>query len=201
MICSKITCMSYLLLVIRILAVGVVLTGLSIKSLGQSGANTNTLQADVVLTKLSQPFYPPLARQARITGDVELTIEVREDGSVQSAIVVSGHPLLKQAALDSARQSQFKCLKCSAATTPLRLVYTFQLAGTESCCTATESSTKNDQPDQVTPRVIQSGNHVTLVDRPACICDPVATVTGKKVRSAKCLYLWRCGFAPLTTSQ
>jgi len=188
--CSKLTGMGRLVLVMRILAVGIVLTGSINKSLARSGASTKAPQGEVVLSRLAKPFYPPLARQARITGDVELMLEVRRDGSIKSVNVVSGHPLLKQAALDSAQQSQFDCNKCSEAGTSVRLVFTFQLTGTETCCTATDSSAKNDQPDQPTPRVIQSENHVTVVDRPACICDPPADI--RKVRSLKCLYLWKC---------
>jgi outer membrane biosynthesis protein TonB len=46
----------------------------------------------VVLTKLANPLYPPLARQTGITGDVELMLEIRNDGSIQSVDVVKGHP-------------------------------------------------------------------------------------------------------------
>jgi protein TonB len=56
--------------------------------------------------------YPPLARQANITGDVELKLEIRKDGSIQSASVVSGHPMLTQAALNSAQRSHFECRGC-----------------------------------------------------------------------------------------
>jgi hypothetical protein len=48
----------------------------------------------VVLTKLADPLYPPLARQTGITGDVELMLEIRNDGSIQSVDVVKGHPLI-----------------------------------------------------------------------------------------------------------
>ena len=185
-------CFSFL---IRILVLAIVVSGSTIKSLALSSSSANPPQDAVLLTKLTQPIYPPIARQARIVGDVELTIEVRKNGTVQSAVVVKGHPLLKQAALDSAQQSQFECLNCSEAAVSVQLVYTFQLAGSESCCRAAETSAKNDQTDQVFPRVIQSEKHVTVIDRPACICDPVAEV--RKVRSLKCLYLWRCGFPRL----
>jgi TonB family protein len=67
---------------------------------------------NVSVVKLFPPVYPPLAKQARIAGDVQLTLAVRPDGSINSATVVSGHPLLKQAALDSAQRSQFACEKC-----------------------------------------------------------------------------------------
>jgi TonB family protein len=169
---SKLASMNCYLFLTRILVVAIVVSGTIIKSLAQSSSSANPPQDVVVLTKLTQPVYPPLARQVHITGDVELTVEVRKDGTVQSAVVVSGHPLLQQAALDSAQRSQFECRNCNEVTVPVQLVYSFQLAGPESCCKATEIGAKNDQPDQVFPRVIQSQKHVTLLDRPACICDP-----------------------------
>jgi len=46
--------------------------------------------ARVVLTKLSPPVYPPIALTAAMQGEVELIVNVRMDGSVESATVVSG---------------------------------------------------------------------------------------------------------------
>lgn len=94
----------------------------------QSASGSDTPQAGVVLSKLSDPAYPPLARQARIAGDVDLMLAIRRDGSVESAVVVSGHPMLTQAALDSARLSQFECQGCGNAVTSYALKYTFQIA-------------------------------------------------------------------------
>ena len=96
------------------------------------GFCSNPLQVDVRLTKLANPMYPPLARQARIAGDVELALEIRTDGTVQSATVVKGHALLAQSALDSARHSQFECRNCTE-TEAVQLVYTFQLVEQENC--------------------------------------------------------------------
>jgi len=159
---------------------------------GSSSQNASTAHAqeNVVLAKLFQPVYPPLARQTRIAGDVELTLELRTDGSLESVAVVSGHPLLKQAALDSARQSLFECQKCSDGTFSYHMVYSFQLIDADGCCKAAETNVNAQMQEQSIPRVIQSGNHVTVVDRPACICDPAADTV--KVRSLKCLYLWKC---------
>jgi TonB family protein len=42
--------------------------------------------------------YPPLARQTRISGTVVLKVSVAPDGSVSHVEVVSGHPLLREAA-------------------------------------------------------------------------------------------------------
>jgi periplasmic protein TonB len=50
------------------------------------------------------PVYPPLARQARISGTVRLEAVIALNGVVQSLRVASGHPLLARAALDAVRQ-------------------------------------------------------------------------------------------------
>jgi protein TonB len=51
-----------------------------------------------------QPVYPEQARQAHIQGTVRLHLVLAKDGSVAQVQVVSGHPLLVQAALDAVRQ-------------------------------------------------------------------------------------------------
>jgi periplasmic protein TonB len=55
-----------------------------------------------------QPNYPPLARQTRISGTVRLHAIISKDGSVQQLEVLSGHPLLVQAALDAVRQWRYR---------------------------------------------------------------------------------------------
>ena len=85
---------------------------------------------------LYPPVYPPLARQARIMGDVVIQIGVRPDGSVASAEVISGHPMLRQAALDSARKSTFLRQEGSGGITSYSLTYTFGFrTGPDSGCT------------------------------------------------------------------
>jgi TonB family protein len=51
-----------------------------------------------------QPVYPDLARQARISGVVSLQAVIAPDGHMQQLTVISGHPLLRQAALDAVKQ-------------------------------------------------------------------------------------------------
>ena len=162
-------------------------------SLAQDAGKTDLQPEGVALTELSRPAYPPLGRQARISGDVDLMLHIRNDGSIESLVVVSGHPLLAQTALDSAQHSHFECRKCGEAAMPFRLVYTFQLVEPKSCCDATDDALKKSHPDEQIPGVTQSLNHVTVVAQSACICDPVGIEVKYKVRSLKCLYLWRCG--------
>jgi periplasmic protein TonB len=58
-------------------------------------------------TRRVDAIMPPLARAARIRGSVVVEVMVDELGNVISARAVSGHPLLKDAAVDAARQWQF----------------------------------------------------------------------------------------------
>jgi TonB family protein len=53
------------------------------------------------------PESPPLARAARITGSAVVEVTVDEGGSVIAARAISGHPLLKDAAVNAARQWLF----------------------------------------------------------------------------------------------
>jgi TonB family protein len=82
-------------------------------------------QPEVLLVELSSPVYPPLARQARISGDVKIQLRIRADGSVESSEVISGNPMLAPAALESAKKSTFRCHSCSAEATTYTLTYTF----------------------------------------------------------------------------
>ncbi len=82
---------------------------------------------------VSYPVYPPVARAAHITGDVDVMIGVRKDGSIESAVVVSGPLLLRPAALDSVQGSRFECRNCGEAINNYRLVYTFKLEDDCSC--------------------------------------------------------------------
>ena len=147
----------------------------------------STTPHEVSITKLFDPIYPPLAKQTRQFGDVQLQLTIRPDGTVESAEVLSGPPLLRDAALTSAQKSTFTCTNCADGPTFYLLTYTFQVT----------FPTKNCAPSPTFqnisyPQVTHTANHITIVDQAPEICDPVATITYNKVRSLKCLYLWRC---------
>jgi protein TonB len=65
------------------------------------------VQAARILNRV-QPVYPPLARQTRISGTVRLHAIIGKDGTIQQLEVMSGHPLLQQAALDAVRQWRYQ---------------------------------------------------------------------------------------------
>ena len=54
------------------------------------------------------PQYPPLAKTARIEGEVRLMGVIGVDGRMRELTVLSGHPLLVNAALDAVRQWIYK---------------------------------------------------------------------------------------------
>jgi protein TonB len=65
------------------------------------------VQAAKLMNKV-QPMYPPLARQTRISGTVRLHAIIAKNGTVEQLEVISGHPLLVQAALDAVRQWRYQ---------------------------------------------------------------------------------------------
>jgi hypothetical protein len=147
----------------------------------QTDSRSEMSKGDVFVIGLFNPTYPPLARQARISGEVEIKLGIRRDGSIESAVAVSGHPMLTPAALNSAQQSRYECRGCEAKVTPHSLVYSFQLvAGPGWPC-----------PEGNGIHVTQSQNRVTVVAEPAMVHPYFGNV---RVHSAKCLYLWACGY-------
>jgi protein TonB len=67
---------------------------------------TSALTQGRALRKV-QPPYPEIARRAGVSGSVQVQINISEMGEVTSATLLSGHPLLREAALRTARQWLF----------------------------------------------------------------------------------------------
>lgn len=153
----------------------------------QSPSQPDATQVGVVLSKLSAPEYPPMAQAARVAGDVELKLEIRQDGSIGSAAVVSGPPMLRQAAVDSAKRSQFECRSCVQAVTPFSLKYSYQIVPRD----APEDCNGIQAVPNPPAKVDILRHEVKVFAWEKWKCDP--EVTSVPVRSVKCLYLWRCG--------
>jgi protein TonB len=61
-----------------------------------------------LLVRRVNPNYPPLARQARISGQVVLRAVISKDGSIENLTLVSGHPMLAPAAIDAVKQWKYR---------------------------------------------------------------------------------------------
>ncbi len=86
---------------------------LTLTCLPQRGTAQRTLEvspavANEHLTGKVEPTYPAIAKAARLQGKVVLQVVVAKTGNVDSVSVVSGHPLLVQAAINAARQWKYK---------------------------------------------------------------------------------------------
>ncbi len=127
--------------------------------LAQTDLHSAGLPNDVRIASVSRPNYPALARDANISGEVELKVELRKDGSIESVAVVSGPPMLAQAALSSAHQSRFDCQGCEAELTPYTLIYAFQFVASDGWpC-----------PERAGPHVTQSGNRISVTAEPKLV--------------------------------
>jgi TonB family protein len=84
------------------------LTLTMLPSAGQEGNSETRIQ----IKKMEVPSYPPLARQAHVTGDVKLHLTVNKNGDVASVDVVSARPKgwgkdFAAVAIEAAKRSQF----------------------------------------------------------------------------------------------
>ena|ERR1017187_9711407 len=58
-------------------------------------------------TRKVPPDYPPIARQLKIVGDVELEVLVAESGVVEKVSILSGNPVLTRPASEALKKWKF----------------------------------------------------------------------------------------------
>ncbi len=75
--------------------------------------------------KRVQPLYPPIAKAARAAGAVQVQVTISEEGRVIDAQVIGGHPLLRDAALQAAKQWIFKPTELTGVPVKVQGVLTF----------------------------------------------------------------------------
>jgi len=75
--------------------------------------------------KKVEPVFPPIAKAARASGEVKVEVTIDKAGKVISARVLSGHPLLRDAALTAARQWEFKPTMVSGKPAKVSGILTF----------------------------------------------------------------------------
>jgi protein TonB len=76
-------------------------------------------------TSLPKPPYPPAARAVRASGAVSVQVLIDESGNVVSASAVSGHPLLRAAAVQAARGARFSPTQLSGQPVKVSGVITY----------------------------------------------------------------------------
>lgn len=78
-----------------------------------------------------EPVYPSPAKAARIQGRVQLQAIISRDGRIENLRVLSGHPMLVQAALDAVRQWRYRpyILNGDAVEVETQVTVNFVLSG------------------------------------------------------------------------
>jgi len=68
------------------------------------------------------PTYPAAASASHVQGEVKVRAEVDRDGNVASVRVISGPPLLRDAALDAVQRWRYRPYILSGEPTPMDAV-------------------------------------------------------------------------------
>lgn len=78
-----------------------------------------------------QPLYPPLAKQAHIQGRVTLRAVISRNGMIENLQVLSGHPMLVQAAMDAVKQWRYRPYSLNGETVEVetQITVNFALSG------------------------------------------------------------------------
>jgi periplasmic protein TonB len=80
----------------------------TLKSVTPQSIRLSSGVAQGLLLHQVRPQYPGPARSVHIQGAVVLQATIGKDGSIQNLHLISGHPLLAQAAMDAVRQWRYR---------------------------------------------------------------------------------------------
>jgi protein TonB len=78
------------------------------------------------LLSAPDPIYPPLAKQAKIQGDVLIDAVIDVNGQVVEMQVLNGHPMLINAALEALRRWRYQPTILNEEPVPVQLVVTIR---------------------------------------------------------------------------
>jgi TonB family protein len=81
------------------------------------------------LKSAPMPFYPGLARSARIEGKVSLNLTVDEQGNTSEVEATSGHIMLRQAAIDNVKNWKFGWPQPCMCRVHREVVFLYKLSG------------------------------------------------------------------------
>ena len=86
-------------------------------------------ESSLVAAKVD-PVYPPLARQARVEGQVILQLQISKSGDIEDIRLVSGHPMLAPAAIEAVRKWKYKPFLLNGEPVPVetKVTVSFTLA-------------------------------------------------------------------------
>src|SRR5882724_12931912 len=132
------------------------LFGLLCVGFGAAQTTVSPPPSEPVLKNSGSPTYPPLAKVARVSGQVKLEFVVNGVGDVVSVMVVSGPPMLAPAAVDAVNSWKFRMPKrASLEDMHLETIFDYVLG--------------DGSPAIQLPVVFDSFHRVTLTTEPTTI--------------------------------
>jgi TonB family protein len=99
------------------------------------------------------PIYPPSAIQARIQGTVVLGVHVNASCDVESARLISGHPMLVQPTIDAVRQWKFNPRLVNGALAPFETLVrvNYRLSGSDDTVGSVTEAVEEGLPGPAQP--------------------------------------------------
>jgi protein TonB len=76
-------------------------------------------------TSKPPPSYPPIAKQLKVEGEVQVQVVIGEEGKVEGATAVSGNPILTKAAVDTVKDWKFTPFKNNGKNVKAQTVLSF----------------------------------------------------------------------------
>jgi len=104
------------------------------------------------MTKFVSPAYPAKARANRMQGTTVSEVQIRSDGTVESATVLSAHPVFRDYVATALKQWRFEP---ASRSTSLKVTVAFWLDDCPGTETFGESSVQADLPYNVDVRACQ----------------------------------------------
>jgi TonB family protein len=93
----------------------------------QGQVKVGTAEAVKAAVKKPQPEYNPLAKQMRVSGEVEVEVQITDKGEVDGVKVISGNALLTSSVVKAVKEWKFQPFeengKASAAIASLRFKF------------------------------------------------------------------------------
>jgi TonB family protein len=145
----------------------------------------------ITLVDLPIPAYPPIAGAAGVSGDVRVTVNVRPDCTVASAVVAgvddpatpATETFFTAPALEAARGARFTCDGVPAAAHAYTLVFAFRFAPA--------IGRAEGQVDPEITSISRDRSRILIVAEMPYAGEGPAARRGP-ARTARCLWLWHC---------
>jgi protein TonB len=93
----------------RFTSLAVLIFALAVPCLAADGVKkVSTVAAMSAVVTKENPEYPPLARQLKVEGTVQIGVVIDEAGKVEKTEIVSGNPMLTQPTANAVKHWKFK---------------------------------------------------------------------------------------------